>query len=241
MLDAILVIPARYKSGRLPGKPLIVIKGKTMLERVWTKCSKAFDKKKIFIATDDKRIQNLCKLKNYNCIMTSDKCLTGTDRVFEVSKKIKAKTYINVQGDEPLISPIDIKKVIQSSKKNKSYIINAMTKIDNEKDFRSVNVPKLTVDKNNFLMYMSRAPIPLNKENKFVEAYKQVCIYSFPSKQLSEFGKIKKKTYNENFEDIEILRFLENGYKVKMVKVSNSSIGVDTMKDVRRVSKLIIE
>jgi len=239
MLENIIVIPARYKSTRLPGKPLYVLKGKTMLERVWEKCSLAINKKFIYIATDDKRIEKLCKQKNYNCVLTSKNCLTGTDRVYEVSLIIKSKNYINVQGDEPLILPSDIKKIIQASKKYYPNIINAMTEVKEEKDFRSINVPKVAVDNNNFLMYMSRSPIPLNKENKFKSALKQVCIYSFPRRALHKFGKQRKKSFYEKNEDIEILRFIEKGFRVKMIKVSNSSVGVDSIKDVKRVLKLI--
>ncbi len=238
MLDSVIIIPARYQSKRLPGKPLIDLNGKPMLQRVWEKCAKAKSPNEIFIATDDIRIKNFCKIQNYNYIMTSKKCLTGTDRIAEAAKTIKAKNFINVQGDEPLILPSDIKKMILASSKY-NYVLNAMCEVKNEKEYRSSHVPKLTVDNDNFLMYMSRSPIPGNKDNKFEYCLKQVCIYSFPRNLLLKFSKVKKKSFFEFMEDIEILRFLEKGIKVKMIKVSNSSIGVDTMKDVHKVRKLI--
>ncbi len=239
MLDYIIVIPARYKSSRFPGKPLALIKGKTLLERVWDQCSKAAPKDKIYIATDNKKIYNYCLKKKYQCLMTSTKCLTGTDRVYELSKKIKSKIYINVQGDEPLILPKDIKKIIKYSLKYPNYILNGMCKINNELDYRSFHVPKVVVNNNNFLLYMSRGGIPSNKKNEFVASFKQVCIYAFPRKALTDFSKINKKTFFENIEDIEILRFLELGYSVKMINVSQSSIGVDTPEDINRVNKYI--
>ena len=109
-MSFLLVIPARYSSKRFPGKPLKKINGKEMISHVWEKCIRAVGEKNVLIATDSKKIYNFCNLNSYNTLMTSDKCLTGTDRLYEVSKKIKKNFYINVQGDEPLISVNDIKK-----------------------------------------------------------------------------------------------------------------------------------
>ena len=123
MTDYIIVIPARYKSTRFPGKPLIDIFGKSMLQRVYEKCKKITNEKNIIIATDSHIISSHCKLNKMNFIITSNKCLTGTDRVAEVAKKIKKKFYINVQGDEPLVQPKDITKIlIKSKKKSKSNL-----------------------------------------------------------------------------------------------------------------------
>ena len=112
-----LVIPARYKSKRLPGKPLMDICGVPMIIRTYNQCKKVIPESKILVATDDKRIKKICECENIQTIMTSTKCLTGTDRVAEVAKKIKAKIYINVQGDEPLFNPRDLKNLIFKAKK----------------------------------------------------------------------------------------------------------------------------
>ena len=112
-MKQIIVIPARLGSKRLKNKPMIDLKGKTMIERTFLQCAKAFDKNYIYVATDSKVISSLCKKKNINCILTSKKCLTGTDRVAEVAKKIKVDSYINVQGDEPLFNPADIIKLVK--------------------------------------------------------------------------------------------------------------------------------
>ena len=239
MLDFLIVIPARYKSSRFPGKPLALIKGKPMLQRVWEKCIKTVEEKKVIVATDSNKIINFCNKKNYNCIMTSSNCLTGTDRVAEVAKKIKAKNYVNVQGDEPLVLPKDIKSIINAAKKYKNIVINGMCEINNERDFRSLNVPKVIIGKNSKLLYMSRSAIPIDKKNIFKFGLKQVCIYSFPRKLLLYYATIKKKTFFEKIEDIEILRFLELGIDVKMIKVSSSSIGVDVPRDIIKVNKMI--
>ena len=237
MNDFLLIIPVRYNSTRLPGKPLIEINGVPMFVRTFIQCNKAVDKSKILVATDDKRIEKECKKRGINCIITSKKCLTGTDRVAEVSKKIKRDFYINVQGDEPLCNPLDIIKIINYAKKNPNEIINGYTSIINKKNFYSPNIPKLIFDKNEYLIYMSRAPIPSNKKNLFIRSWRQVCIYSFPHNSLKSFFS-KKKTPLESIEDLEILRFLELGYKVKMLKMTNTSISVDTKDDLKLVRKL---
>ncbi len=234
----LIIIPARYDSTRLPGKPLLKIFGKTMLNRVWESCIKVSGKDKVLVATDSDKIATHCKEVGMNFLMTSSKCKTGTDRVIEVSKKIKRTFYINVQGDEPLVSPSDIKKIIKSYNANRSYIINGMSKIDFEKDFRNINVPKIVTDNDSNLLYISRSPIPITKKKLFKNAFKQVCIYAFPRDVLTKNNLFNKKSKLEAVEDIEILRFLEKGLKVKMVKLSNKSIAVDTLRDLKKVRKI---
>tara|TARA_Y100000768_G_C23971591_1_gene680844 strand:- start:1311 stop:2033 length:723 start_codon:yes stop_codon:yes gene_type:complete len=239
MSDFLIVIPARYQSKRLPGKPLINLKGIPMIVRTYNQCKKAVDSSKILVATDNKKIFNLCKKKDINIMMTSKKCLTGTDRIAEVAKKIKKKFYINVQGDEPICNPADIKKIINAAKKNPDLVINGFTEIKDKKMFYSPNIPKVIFRKDGNLLYMSRAPIPSNKKNLFIKAWRQVCIYSFPYKSLKVFSNLKKKTPLEQIEDLELNRFLEIGHKVKMIKLSNKSIAVDTKSDLKKVRKLI--
>ena len=241
MQKFILIIPARLKSKRLPDKPLLDINGKQMLLRTFEQCEKAVKRSQIIVATDDYRIKSFCDFNNINSIITSRNCLTGTDRVAEVSKKIKAKFYINVQGDEPLCNPKDIKKIIKFANLSPNSIINGFTKIKNKKDFFSSNIPKVIFDKFGSLIYISRAPIPFNKKKKFKNGFRQICIYSYPYYALNQYSKIKKKTFFENIEDIELIRFLEIGLPVKMIKMSDKSISVDTLKDLKRVRKLLIK
>ena len=233
-----VIIPARLKSTRFPEKPLAKIFGKPMIELVWSRCIKAIDKSCVYVATDSNKIKNFCETKDIKCIITSKNCLTGTDRVYEANKIIKADIVINVQGDEPLISPLDIKKIINLSKKSPDKILNAMCEINHEKDFRNLSIPKVVFSKKNQLIYMSRSPIPQNKKDNFEKAWKQVCIYAIPKKPLKDFY-LSKKTPIEKIEDIEILRFLELGYQVKMIKVSESSIAVDFPNDIKKVENAI--
>ena len=239
MIDYLVVIPARYSSKRLPGKPLIDINGIPMIVRTYNQCKKVVASSKIIVATDDKRIQKICTKNKINSIITSSKCLTGTDRIAEVAKKIKKRFYINVQGDEPVCNPSDIKKIINFAKKNPDLIINGYTDIKVKEMFYSPNVPKVVFDSSQNLLYMSRAPIPSNKKKSFIKSWRQVCIYSFPYKSLKKFSSIKKKTLLESIEDLESNRFIELGYKVKMLKMSDRSIAVDTMADLNKVRKKI--
>ena len=239
MIDYLVVIPARYSSKRLPGKPLIDINGIPMIVRTYNQCKKVVASSKIIVATDDKRIQKICTKNKINSIITSSKCLTGTDRIAEVAKKIKKRFYINVQGDEPVCNPSDIKKIINFAKKNPDLIINGYTDIKDKEMFYSPNVPKVVFDSSQNLLYMSRAPIPSNKKKSFIKSWRQVCIYSFPYKSLKKFSSIKKKTLLESIEDLESNRFIELGYKVKMLKMSDRSIAVDTMADLNKVRKKI--
>lgn len=239
MLRSVIIIPARYKSSRLPGKPLIEILGKSMIRRTWEQCVKAFPKESIFVATEDDRVFSHCEEFGINVLKTSDKCLTGTDRVAEVAKLIDADYYINVQGDEPLFNPDDISKIVNLLEENSGSILNGYCKIDHNEDFKSVSIPKVVFKPNGKLLYMSRAPIPNNKENSLVIAYRQVCIYAFPKEALLKFAQHQAKTPLEAIEDIEILRFLEMNMEVQMVELSTSSIAIDTPEDVERILKVL--
>lgn len=239
MIDYLLVIPARYQSKRLPGKPLLDIKGLPMIIRTFNQCNKVVPRSKILVATDDKRIKKVCDENNINSIITSKRCLTGTDRIAEVSKKIRKDFYINVQGDEPICNPNDIKKIIKSAKKLPNQIINGFTEIKEKRSYYSPHIPKVVFNNDGNLLYMSRAPIPSNKKQKFIKAWRQVCIYSFPYKSLKAYTSLKRKTTLESIEDLESNRFIELGYKIKMLKLSNKSIAVDTKEDLLAVRKII--
>ena len=229
-----IIIPARFESTRFPGKPLVDISGVPMIKRVWEKCIKVMPNEDVYIATDSKIILDFCTENSMNVVMTPE-CLTGSDRVYEASLRLEADIYINVQGDEPLIRPEDILKVVNFSKKSPNSVINAMCPISNTIDFYSSAIPKVVFNLKNDLLFMSRSAIPLTKKKTMVSAFKQVCIYAFPKEALKEFAKHGSKTPLESIEDIEILRFLEMGVPVKMIEVSSSSIAVDYPEDVKRV------
>jgi 3-deoxy-manno-octulosonate cytidylyltransferase (CMP-KDO synthetase) len=234
-MKSVIVIPARYSSTRFPGKPLLELNGKTMIQRVYEQCLKAVEAESIYVATEDSRILDHCKKLGIQCILTSDDCLTGTDRVAEVSNVIQADYYINVQGDEPVFNPEDILNLISHLPSANGKILNGYCEITSESDFRSTSVPKVVFREDKRLLYMSRTTIPGNKRNSFSFGYRQVCIYAFPKSALNAFASRKGKSFFEKEEDIEILRFIEMGYEVQMVEMSSESIPIDNPEDVEKV------
>lgn len=240
-MKIIAVIPARYKSSRFPGKPLIDLLGKPMIQWVAELTAKAVGKENVFIATENILIKRKVESIGFKAIMTSKKCLTGTDRVAEVAKKIKADIYLNIQGDEPLINPKDIKRVIDLKVKYPGDIINCYTRIINKKKSEDPNIPKVIFNSDKYLIYISRKNIPGFKDKikkpKFY--FKQVCIYAFNRNELFDFYSYGKKSNLEAYEDIEILRFFEFNRKIRLVNTQNDSLAVDIPSDIRKVEKVL--
>lgn len=206
-----------------------------MIVRTWRQCASATDPTRIFVATDDSRVADTCAAEGIQTIMTSEACLTGTDRVAEAASNLDADTIINVQGDEPLFNPDDIRDLIQFVEKNPNTVVNGYCPIKTAEDYFSPHVPKVVVSADGQLLYMSRAPIPGNKQGAFQMAWRQVCAYSFPKEALAVFAAHGTKTPLEKQEDIEILRFLELGYPIMMIPMSDNSIPVDNPQDLQRV------
>lgn len=234
-MKKIIIIPARYGSSRYKGKPLVKILNREMILRVADICSDVVGRENLYVATDNNKISKLVRDNNYKVVMTSTRCLTGTDRVAEASKKINSKIYINVQGDEPTINPKDIKTIIKAKIKYPNYVICGYDKVHKFENPKSLNLPKVVINDKQELVYISRSLIPGSKKKiKNLEYLKQVCIYAFNKKELNKFASNSKKGKLENIEDIEILRFLELGFKVKMIKMSDKSLSVDNPKDLEK-------
>jgi len=241
MTKIVGIIPARYASSRYPGKPLVEVCGKPLVIHVCEKVEAALGKEATFVATDDENIKEVVESFGYNVVMTHSNHPTGTDRLYEVSMKLDADIYINVQGDEPVVNPDDIIKIAEVKKQNPEFVINGMFPINMEtEDANSVNIPKLVVNRNDDLIYMSRLPVPGFKDASKKPTYlKQICIYAFTKQELELYGENGGKELIESYEDIEILRFLELGHKVKMVMMSGESLAVDVPEDVERVENFI--
>jgi len=235
-----VVIPARLKSTRLPGKPLILLNDVPMVIRVYRQCLKVVPEDKVCIATDSLEILDVCRLWGANAAMTSQTCLTGTDRVAEIAKNRSESVFINVQGDEPVFSEHDLAALIQAALKRPNDVINGYCEITSQEEYLSPSIPKVVMSaKNKKLFYMSRAAIPSGKAAKFNPSYRQVCAYAFPRAALMGFVMYGRKTPLEELEDIEILRFLELGYEVKMIQMSNQSISVDNPGDIKKAELAI--
>jgi 3-deoxy-manno-octulosonate cytidylyltransferase (CMP-KDO synthetase) len=240
-MNTIVVIPARYKSSRFPGKPLINLLGKPMIQWVAELSAKAVGSENVYIATDDSQIEAAVKAMGYQVVMTSENCLTGTDRLAEVAQKIEADIYINVQGDEPLVSPEDILKVIEVKKAYPNDVINGYAVIGKDEDQNSLNIPKVIFTEDQRLVYMSRQALPGFKDLKNTpkEHYKQVCIYGFNRSELLAYGEFGRKSALEHAEDIEIIRFLEWGQTIRMVQTRPGSLAVDVPADVDKVEPFL--
>jgi len=155
--------------------------------------------------------------------------------------EVDADVFVNVQGDEPILDPKDLTKILEEAVKGETDVINGYSEITVPEQFFSRTVPKVVFKANGELTYMSRNPIPINKHGEFKKAWRQICIYSFSRKALELYGPGKTKTMLEEIEDIEILRMLENGVSVKMVELSGVSLAVDVPEDVFRVENILKE
>jgi len=241
-MKSVVIIPARYKSSRFPGKPLINLLGKPMILWVSELSAQAVGRENVYIATDDDRIFNLVTDAGFNAIMTSGQCLTGTDRIAEAAGKIQADIYINVQGDEPMVNPEDINNIIRAKELHFNEIINGYCPIADDENPNNINIPKVIFTENKNMVYMSRQVIPgfKNKVRTPYQYYKQVCIYAFNLDELKSYANYGRKSTLEESEDIEIIRFLEWGKKIRMVETNPGSLAVDVQEDIAKVEQGLI-
>ena len=239
------VIPARWKSSRFPGKPLADICGRPMIWHVYMQCVKVDDFDSVYVATDDAKIFAECESLGVNVIMTSDSCMTGMDRVGEVARKIPADVYVDIQGDEPLIEPETIRKAIIPFYDDEALqVTNLMTRIKNPVDAVNPTIPKVITNNEGIGIFLTRSVAPYPKGRIDYSYYKQVCVYGVKPSALEffcEYGRRVGKAKIESVEDIEILRFIENGYRVKYIEVDSDSIAVDTPKDLEKVITVFTE
>lgn len=244
-MNILAVIPVRMGSSRFPGKPLKMIKGRPMVQRILENCKRSKIISEIIIATCDKVILNFAKSINQKVVMTSKKHSRATDRVCEAVKKVekeKNKNYdivIMIQGDEPMVSGkmIDLaaKALINNKKVN---VVNLVGPIKSEKELLDKNTIKVVYDKNMNAIYLSRSVIPVFKKFKKKYFYKQVCVIPFRRDFLFKYSKLNE-TKLEMEESIDMLRIIENGYNLKFVKIKEYTHAVDSIKDLKLVEKLI--
>ena len=241
-MKTVIIIPARYKSTRFPGKPLTPILGKPMILWVAELCVEVLPAEFVYIATEDFQIKEIVEKAGFNVVMTSNKCLTGTDRIAEAANQIEADIYVNVQGDEPLLNPTDILSIIEAKKKYPNEVINGYCKIGDNEEPESVNIPKVIFNEDQQMVYMSRSLVPGTKTKDLVPPhyYKQVCIYAFNKQELIDYAEFGRKGTLEFYEDIEILRFLDIGENIRVVETKSVSLAVDVPEDVLRVEEEIL-
>jgi len=237
----VAIIPARYASTRLHGKPLLHIDEKPMIQWVYERTKKAKLTNDVLVATDDKRVFDAVGHFGGKAVMTSSEHKTGTDRIAEAAGGLNVDIIVNVQGDEPLIEPEMIDAAIRPLI-NDSEIVAATLKaqIKDEKELENPNVVKVVTDKNEFALYFSRLPIPYVRGQEKNIHFKHIGLYVYRKDFLVKFARMKP-TPLEEAEKLEQLRVLENGYKIKVVETKHDSIGVDTKEDLEKVRKIVIE
>lgn len=201
----------------------------------------AVGKDHVYVATENEQIAEVVRNAGFNSLMTSTSALTGTDRLAEAAEMIEYEIYINVQGDEPLVEPTDIRHCIALKTKYPELIINGFCWIAENEEPSSANIPKVITTESGKMVYMSRSPLPGYKDqgNAPDRYKKQVCIYGFSKEELSLYAGFGRKSSLEACEDIEILRFLEMNRDVLMYECSPGSLAVDVMEDVAKVEKAL--
>ncbi len=240
-MKTIAVIPARMGSSRFPGKPLAMILGRTMIEHIYRRVSMSKSLEATYIATCDEEIKKAAQNFGAPVIMTANTHERASDRVAEAIAQIDADLIVMVQGDEPMTHPKMIDTAVAPFKDDLQLdCVNLVKRIDNEADFYSTNTIKVIMNQRGDALYMSRQPIPtLNKLGfEHTLAHKQVCIIPFRRTTLIDYSRLPS-TPLEQFESVDMLRLLEHGYRVKMVKTEFDTQAVDTEDDLIRVAKLM--
>lgn len=233
------VIPARLKSTRLPEKPLQMIEGKYLVQRVYEQAKKARHLNDVIIACDHEKIYQACQTVGAKVILTSPRCSSGTDRVAEIARKTKADVFLNIQGDEPLIDPRTIDQVALLFRDKNVIMGTAVIPLKEKQDIQDPNVVKAVLDKQSNVLYFSRSSLPYQRNVvKDLVYYKHLGLYGFRRGFLLKFAALPQ-TVLEKTESLEQLRALENGYRIRAVITRYDSIGVDTAKDLKKVCAII--
>jgi len=237
---AVCSIPARYASSRFPGKPLAMIAGKPMIQRVYEGCAKCADIAAVYVATDDERIAEAARAFSDNVVMTDGEHGSGTDRVAEAARDIDADVIVNVQGDEPLIRPEALSALIAPFREGPDIVMTTLGTTTRDSDeIQSPHTCKIVLDDEGNGLYFSRAPIPYYM--KGAGGYlRHIGLYAFRRDFLFTFAGLPPGPL-EKVESLEMLRAIEYGYKIRVVVGNFTSIGVDTPEDIERVEKLLTE
>ncbi len=236
-MKIVAIIPARYESSRFPGKPLKMLKDKTIIRHVYDNVvnTNIFDK--VIVATDDQRIFEAVKKFGGEVEMTSKNHQSGSDRVAEVCKKIDADIVVNVQGDEPFIDKKTLKELIAVFEDKDVEVASLMHKISLI-DAENPNVVKVVVKNNYDALYFSRSKIPYNRDGVDCVYYGHVGVYAFKKEVLLNFVKLEKSEL-EDLEKLEQLRLLENNYQIRMVLTNYEGIGIDSPDDLAQAIEMI--
>jgi 3-deoxy-manno-octulosonate cytidylyltransferase (CMP-KDO synthetase) len=241
-LKVIAVIPARYGATRLPGKPLVSLAGKPMIQHVWERAGRAERVTRVIVATDDERIVRAVEGFGGEARITRTDHRSGTERIAEVAAHVEGDVYVNIQGDEPLLEPGAVDAAVEALlEEPAASVATVATPIKTAADIMDPNVVKTVLDFDGNALYFSRAPIPwVRDEIHRVHArhLKHLGLYVFQRKALLEFPTLPQGDL-ELAEQLEQLRWMENGWKIRVAEVPYDSVSVDVPEDVARVEKLL--
>lgn len=238
-MKTLAVIPARYGSSRLSGKPLMDICTRPMIWWVYRQVAQATGVDEVLVATDHEEIQRVCGQWGLPCRMTGANHQTSTERLWEVAQAVPADVYICVNGDEPLIDPGLVERVIPPSTED-FFACNLMTKILSPAQAVDETNIKVVTDADGFALFMSRSPIPHPKASLAFDYYKHLGVLAYSPQALRFFASTPRGEL-EKVEDINELRFIEHGRKLKMIPVEAHTLSVDTQKDLEHVRRVIRE
>ncbi|MGC1484859.1 MAG: 3-deoxy-manno-octulosonate cytidylyltransferase [Candidatus Acidiferrum sp.] len=240
--EVVIVIPARFGSTRLPGKPLVSLAGKPMIQHVYERAKMAAKASRVIVATDDERIVKAVEAFGGEARMTRLDHRTGTERVAEVAAHEKGDVFVNVQGDEPLLDPVAVDTAINALLEEPAAAISTVaTPIRTQADIMDPNVVKTILDFDDNGIYFSRAPIPWVRDTASkiqVRHLKHLGLYVFQRDALLEYPTLPQGEL-ERIEQLEQLRWLENGWKIRVAEVEHDAVSVDVPEDVARVEKLL--
>ena len=238
-MKVLCVIPARYSSTRLPGKPLAMIAGKPMIQHVYERACRALLPQEVVVATDSKIVADAVKGFGGKVMMTSPDHPSGTDRLAEVALSYPdIDVIVNVQGDEPMIPPEVIDKLAQAFEDDKDLNMTTLKTLMSEEEYNNPNAVKVVTDQNGYALYFSRSllPYPRNKTADF-KVYKHVGIYAYRRSFLLSYAAYEP-TPLEQIEGLEQLRVLENGQRIKVLESKFQGIGIDTQEDLDAINAL---
>ena len=240
--DVLAVIPSRYGAQRFPGKPLALIAGKPLVQWVWEAARAAHRVNRVVVATDHERIASVVRRFGGEVVMTSPHCPSGTDRVAEVARSSRAGLIVNIQGDEPLLAPQTIDRVVEALQIDASVVMStAVRKADNEREWRNPNVVKAVLDRMNYAIYFSRSPIPHEPSGRGLPRaphWVHIGLYAFRRAFLFRFAALPPSTLEQS-ERLEQLRVLEHGCAIKVVTANHRSQAVDRPGDIRTVERIM--
>lgn len=235
-----IIIPARYGSTRLEGKPLLKANNKPIIQWVWEKAKSCPLVDRVIVATDDERIYNACKEFDAEVEMTSTEHKSGSDRIAEVASRHPEIGYIiNLQGDEPLIEQENIELVIKGVLNDEKADISTLVReIKDIEETENPNLVKCVFDINNYALYFSRSKIPFERNIGKTKFYGHLGIYGFKREALFRMTRLPQAPY-EMAESLEQLRALQNGMKIKIGIVKNIPVGIDTMEDFEKFKSMV--